>query len=88
MAERITAKRCQKYLEYLGKLGKFPTSAAFNQKTHKYSRGFFYIDVAYGKPRLVFIYKGTGESDVSPRLPASQLHMWLQAAGVAGLKAR
>ena len=88
MADRITAKRCQDYLIRLGKEGNFPTSAKFNPKTHKYPNGFFWIDVAYGKPRLVYVYKGTGEADVSPRLPSSQLYMWLDAAGVAGLKAR
>jgi len=88
MSDRITAKKCKAYLDYLGKIGKFPTTSKFNQKSRNYSKGFFHIQVAYGKPRLVFIHKNTGESDVSPRLPAPQLYMWLQAAGVAGMKAR
>ena len=91
MAERITAKRCQNYLQHLGKVGGFPTSSRWKKIAHGTVpiKSYFRIEVAYGRPRLVFVIGGSGgEADVSPRLPASQMLMWLDAAGPAGLKAR
>lgn len=94
MTERASAKKCKEYLNYLAKQAKVPTSSPFVPVTYKnnvrkggYKHGFFHIEVAYGKPRLTFVYPGTGESDISPRLPAGQMMMWLRAFGVAGLKA-
>ncbi len=91
MGERITAKRCQTYLQHLGKVGSFPTSSPWKRTAHGTvpTKNYFRIEVSYGKPRLVFVLGGSGgEADVSPRLPAGQMLMWLDAAGAAGLKAR
>jgi hypothetical protein len=87
MTEHASAKQCKALLAHLAKLAKVPTSSPFSQKTYRYKHGFFHIEVAYGRPRLTFVYPGTGEDDISPRLPAGQMMMWLRAFGVPGLKA-
>ena len=85
MTERASAKKCGELLAHLAKQAKVPTSAPF-APGKGYKHGFFNIEVSYGQPRLTFVYPGTGESDISPRLPAGQMMMWLREYGVAGLK--
>jgi hypothetical protein len=83
MAERITVERCKKLLEAMGKKGKFKvwTSGPWSDMG-----GFFYIEVAYGKPRIHYALRGGGESDFSPRLPARQLYEWMHEQGVEGFR--
>ena len=89
MTERATAKRCRELLVYLAIKANVPIVAPWvrgRDGVTRYKHGFFYIDIAYGKPRLTFIYPNTGEDDISPRLPAGQMVVWLNKFGVAGLK--
>lgn len=37
-----------------------------------------YVENAYGKPRMYIQYRG-GNHELSPRLPAGELRMWLEA---------
>lgn len=94
MTERASAKKCKALLDHLAKLAKVPTSSPYGyvkdregRTVLRYKHGFFHMEVAYGRPRLTFVYPGTGEDDISPRLPAGQMMMWLRAFGVPGLKA-
>jgi len=84
MAERITVERCKKTLAAMGKRGGFRTwtSGSWPGDTG----GFFYIEVAYGKPRIHYALRGGGESDVSPRLPPRQLYDWMHEQGVEGFR--
>lgn len=86
MPERASAKQCKDLLAYLAKQAKVPTSAPFTPGKG-YKHGFFHIEVVLGRPRLTFVYPGTGETDISPRLTSREMLMWLRAFGVAGLKA-
>lgn len=91
MVERITAKKCREYLETLGRIGGFPTKPDWvkTKHGHKPQKSYFHIEVAYGRPRLeLILHKSGGSMNISPRLPAGQMMLYLQAAGVAGLKAR
>ena len=54
---------------------------------NRLSTDTYYVQYAYGRPRLQQrILPGTGERDVSPRLPAGQLEMWMWAF-IAGMEA-
>jgi len=90
MAERASAKKCQALLDTLGRIGKFPTQPKWKktQHGHRTSVSFLNIDVAYGQPKLEIVLKSGGTIDISQRLPAGKMMLWLEAAGAAGLKAR
>lgn len=39
----------------------------------------FYVEYAYGRPRLHYRLKNGGSQEISPRLPARQLTRWIEA---------
>jgi hypothetical protein len=87
MTTRTTISDCEKTLAALGSAGKFPVVTRNGKSgwapVHK---AYFFIGVAYGRPRVHYSYKNGGIADISPRLPTGKLREWMKDFGVAGFK--
>lgn len=83
-ATRKTTADCEDLLANLGKKGGFRVWK--RRSPIPKTGGYFFIGVAYGRPRVHYQYKTGGISDISPRLPTGQLHTWLREFGTAGFK--
>lgn len=83
MTERITPKQVRTLLKRMGSNGKFPVK----DTDYDPKGGYFFVGVAYGKPRIHYALKSGGIADVSPRLPSRQLHEWAHTFGAAQFRA-
>lgn len=81
---RKTISDCEALLANLGKRGKFRVWKRGTPEPK--TGGYFFIGVAYGRPRVHYQYKVGGISDISPRLPTGKLCDWMRNFGVAGFR--
>jgi hypothetical protein len=80
--KRRTAKDCRALLTTMGKNAGFPVKNTWDPKG-----GYFYIEVAYGRPKIEYHLKDGGAAEVSPRLPAGRLLEWIHTFGATNFKA-
>jgi hypothetical protein len=81
---RKTIADCERLLANIGKKAKFRVWRGGT--SYPQVGGFFYIDVTAGRPRVNYVMKAGGESNVSPRLPTGKLCEWMRDYGVAGFR--
>jgi hypothetical protein len=89
-AYRWSGKRVEELLKVLSQHGKAFSTTESARKVHGYStRGYFYIDQAYGGCKLAYVLPySTGQTDVTSGFVSSgKLADRLEAMGTAGLAA-